>query len=90
VGNNLIEFGVMHHVLDDHWLRPKRDLFYCLGSSSTSGRQMTPFLSFIMHHISESSYTLLHHQLSSSDDLSFSVLYLPEDFRFKVPLKSSH
>lgn len=86
VGNNLIEFGVMRHVLGEHWLKPK-DLFYSLGGTSASGRQMTPLLSFIMHHISEHSYSLLHHQLSSSDDLSFSVLYLPEDFRFKVPLK---
>lgn len=88
VGNNLIEYGVIRHVLDDHWLKPK-DLFYSLGSTSASGRQMTPFLSFIMHHISENTYNLLNHQISSSDDMSFSVLYLPEDFRFKVPLKAA-
>ena len=85
IGNNLIEFGVMHHVVDDHWLKPK-DLFYAL-SKPTSGSQITPFLSFIMHHIGESSQTLLSHQVSTSDDMNFSVLYLPEDFRFGVPLK---
>ena len=87
VGNNLIEYGIIRHVVDEHWLKPK-DLFYTFGDTSVdSGRQMTPFLSFIVHHISESGYSLLNHQISTSEDLNFSVVYLPEDYRFKVPLK---
>lgn len=96
VGNQLCEYGVIRHVVDEHWLKPKDNLFYTLGNTSTSGsgRQMTPLLSFLRHHISGGSseegggaFTRLSHQISSADDLSFSVLYLPEDFRFKVPLK---
>jgi len=84
-GNMLIEYGVIQHVVSEHWLKNKKDLFFCLGDgSSLCNPEMTPFHSFIMHHLRDGTRGLLKHQISAALDHNFAVTYLPEDFRFGI------
>jgi hypothetical protein len=73
----------------EHWLKNK-ELFYSLCESPSIFPEMTPFQSFLMSHLENStSRSLLEHQISASLDLNYTVTHLPDDFRFAIHVKKN-
>ncbi|CAE7782753.1 unnamed protein product, partial [Symbiodinium microadriaticum] len=77
------------HVMREHWLKNK-EFFYTLSEGTSLYPEMTPFQSFLMHHLENATARgLLEHQVSASLDLNYMVTYIPDDFRFNVHVKKN-
>ena len=102
IGNVLIEFGIIQyvyvvfllfnccrHAVQDHWFK-NQDLFYSFCGPPPPSPQAAYFVSFILDHFEGRQDNLLGKQIHLSLDGDYSVVYVPDDFRFRLtPLLES-